>query len=83
MKNNFKIGTIISFLDTIRKQSNTCMQTINFRTGIHFSTLILLKDSLLGCGYIEKKECNGRRTNLILTRKGRKLLNELKELRKR
>ena len=81
--NNFKIGTIIAFLDTIKKQPNICMLRINFKTGLHIATLVILRDTLLRNGYIEKNEINGRRTDLMITLKGRKLLNELKDLRKR
>lgn len=80
--NNFKIGTIISFLDAIRKQPNTCMLRINYKTGLHVATLAILRDTLLRKGHIEKNEINGRRTDLIITQKGLKLLNELKDLRK-
>ena len=83
MKNNFKIGTIISFLDTIKKHPDICMQRIYFKTGIHVGTLIILRDTLLRKGYIEKKQVNGRRADLMITLKGCKLLNEMKDLRKR
>ena len=83
MTNNFKILTIISFLDTIKKNSNICMQRIYFKTGIHVGTLIILRDTLLRKAYIEKNSINGRRSDLMITLKGRKLLNELKDLRKR
>ncbi len=81
--NNFKIVTIISFLDTIKKRPNICMQRIYFKTGIHVATLIILRDTLLRKAYIEKNQVNGRRMDLMITLKGRKLLNELKDLRKR
>lgn len=83
MINNFKIGTLISFLDTIKKRQNICMQRIYFKTGIHVGTLIILRDTLLRKGYIENHRINGRRSDIMITLKGRKLLNELKDLRKR
>lgn len=81
--NNFKIDTIIAFLDTIKKNPNTCMLRINYKTGLHIHTLAILSDAFLREGHIEKNQVNGRRTDLMITLKGRKLLNELKDLRKR
>lgn len=83
MINNFKIGTIIAFLDTIKKHPDICMQRIYFKTGMYIGTLIKLRDTLLRKGYIEKNQVNGRRTDLMITIKGCKLLNILKDMRKR
>lgn len=79
--NNFKICNIIEFLKTIKRKPDLCLQTINYMTGIHFSTLMLLRDSLLRCGYIRKEEANGRRANLTITEEGKEMLRRLKEIR--
>ena len=81
-KNNFLIGSIISFLKAVKEEPDIYMLRISYRTGMHPLTVTKLRDTLLLNGYIEKHRFNGRRTDLQITKQGVTLLNELKRIQK-
>lgn len=80
MTNNFKMETIITFLEAIKEDPSLCLHDIYYRTGITMNTMISLRDVLYRASFIEKDHVDLRRTNIKITLKGERLLNELKSL---
>ena len=78
--NNFKIETIITFLETIKNDPSLCLHDIYYRTGITMNTMLCLRNVLYRGSFIEKDHVDLRRTNIKITLKGEYLLNELRSL---
>lgn len=80
MLNNFKIETIIKFLEAIKDDPSLCLHDIYYRTGITMNTMSSLRNVLYHASFIEKDHVDLRRTNIKITLKGECLLNELRSL---